>query len=855
MQGYLLSNHGVACRVSFSVRRAMCGIKWSRSNRLKQGSLVALSTARDNFQNICLIAVVASRPLCLLEETPPKVDLFLDNQAAAADLCVGEPLVMVTAKSGYYEAVRYPMTGLQRYVEANTVFDKYLVTGTDAPTDDVAQQVEESPFFDLSCLNSICVKKGPESDAKSEGYVEPKGFGSVNILDGIPDYTEDTTLDKSQLVALHRMLSKKIAIIQGPPGTGKTFTSVAAIRAMVTKWRMRGPIIVASHTNRSLDQLLELCLPFANVARLGSRSESEEIMGRTVRQLRRGFLPPKTQDFQRLNKAWSRANKDAKRIRDEIAAVIAKAFPAEPLSLDSLVELGIISPQKAQEIKDDPFGQEANAFESWLSPYQLQPAPPRRARTAEFAAANLQFEEEYYDEFVDQYDFDPALEDGDEANDFELPGDFLSLERGLVAPARVDMATAEEEVRKFQTRPMFKIDKDYRCVIYNMWLREWRRIHAKQLHGLFKSLDTACRKKKEASLREKALALEKMDIQVLGCTTTGLTKYRDFIEFLQPKILLVEEAAETREANIASGLFPSLQQLILVGDHKQLKPTSDRSEMEEAPYNLNVSMFERLVESRRVPYVMLKMQRRMAPEIRSIVEPFYKSLQDHPSMTDRTTCRPPIPGMGGINIWLFNHNWLEKTDGNKSKFNREEAQMVVQFANHLYLSGTDEHRITILTFYNGQRKFMAFLARNEGRMFKIATVDSYQGEENDVVLLSLVRSNEAVPFTSVGFLREENRAVVACSRARRGFYVFGNIECMLKSYDDRARQLWEQIVLRFLQQDAVRDEPILPIFCDKHQQRMAMISPESFVGHHGGCLEPCCEIRSCGHQCHMNCHP
>ena len=832
----------------------MLAIKWSRSTRLKQGSLVALSTAKDNFQKICLVAVVASRPLCMLEETPPKVDLFLHNQEAAAYIGPDEPLIMVTARSGYYEAVRHPMAGLQRYLETKTVFDKYLVAGTEEPTDDVAQQVEESPLFDLSCLNSTCLKKNAEDGAKPKGSVEPEGFGSVNMLDGIPDYTEDTTLDMSQLLGLHRMLSKKIAIIQGPPGTGKTFTSVAAIRAMVTKWRRRGPIIVASQTNHALDQLLELCLPFSNVARLGSRSESEEIMGRTVTQLWKGFAKPKTREFQRLSSAKTQANREIRRIRDDIATIISKAFPGEPLSIDSLVGLGIISPQQASDIKEDPFGVEENPLESWLSPYQLQPVQPRRTRTADLAALNLQFEEECYDEFG-LYEFDAGLEDGDVGNDFELQGHFVSLERGLVAPTRVDMATAEEQVRKFQNCPMLRVNKEYRSAMYNMWLREWRRTHSNQLHRLIRSLDIACRKKKEVIIREKALMVENMDIQVLGCTTTGLTKYRAFMEYVKPKILVVEEAAETREANIASGLISSLQQLILVGDHKQLKPASDRSEMDGPPYNLNVSMFERFVESRGVPYVMLKVQRRMAPEIRSIVDPFYKNIRDHPSMNDRVACRPPIPGMGGINMWFFNHNWPETADGNKSKFNKEEAQMVVQFANHLYLSGTDEHKITILTFYNGQRKFMTSLVRKEARIFKVATVDSYQGEENDVVLLSLVRSNEAVPFTHVGFLKQENRVVVACSRARRGFYIFGNVECMLKSHDDSARQLWEQIITKFLKQNAVRDEAILPIFCDKHQTRMAMVYPENFFGHHGGCLQPCGEIRSCGHQCQMNCHP
>ena len=56
---------------------------------------------------------------------------------------------------------------------------------------------------------------------------------------------------------------------------------------------------------------------------------------------------------------------------------------------------------------------------------------------------------------------------------------------------------------------------------------------------------------------------------------------------------------------------------------------------------------------------------------------------------------------------------------------------------------------------------------------RVTTVDNYQGEENDVIILSLVRSNQE---GSVGFLGTDNRVCVALSRARNGFYAFGNFK-------------------------------------------------------------------------------
>jgi len=68
---------------------------------------------------------------------------------------------------------------------------------------------------------------------------------------------------------------------------------------------------------------------------------------------------------------------------------------------------------------------------------------------------------------------------------------------------------------------------------------------------------------------------------------------------------------------------------------------------------------------------------------------------------------------------------------------------------------------------------------------KITVVDNYQGEESDIILLSLVRSNEK---GNVGFLKTENRICVALSRAKYGLYIMGNMDNLYNSGN-----LWKQI--------------------------------------------------------------
>lgn len=87
-------------------------------------------------------------------------------------------------------------------------------------------------------------------------------------------------------------------------------------------------------------------------------------------------------------------------------------------------------------------------------------------------------------------------------------------------------------------------------------------------------------------------------IEIVDCTIIGLTKYRGLISTLMPTIMVIEEAAETREANVAGAMFHSLRQLALVGDLKQLVSHVAVHCLSEPPFDMKVSMFERLVKRR-----------------------------------------------------------------------------------------------------------------------------------------------------------------------------------------------------------------------------------------------------------------
>lgn len=194
------------------------------------------------------------------------------------------------------------------------------------------------------------------------------------------------------------------------------------------------------------------------------------------------------------------------------------------------------------------------------------------------------------------------------------------------------------------------------------------------------------------------------------------------------------------------------------------------------------------------------------------------------------------------------HNFPEQEikDG-KSHENMHEAAFVVELCKYFLHQEYKPSQITILTTYTGQlfclRKLMP---ANTFSGVKVHVVDKYQGEENDLILLSLVRSNRD---GKVGFLKIANRICVALSRAKKGLFCIGNMD-MLSSVP-----LWSRILGTLQEKAQVGDH--LMLYCQNHPETHNLVScandfksvPE------GGCNKKCEFRLDCGHVCTRVCHP
>uniref|UniRef100_A0A914Q6X0 RZ-type domain-containing protein n=1 Tax=Panagrolaimus davidi TaxID=227884 RepID=A0A914Q6X0_9BILA len=225
---------------------------------------------------------------------------------------------------------------------------------------------------------------------------------------------------------------------------------------------------------------------------------------------------------------------------------------------------------------------------------------------------------------------------------------------------------------------------------------------------------------------------------------------------------------------------------------------------------------------------------------------FYQDLQDDPSVSEKEAVKGVTK-----NLLFINHSYPELTEKEfKSHKNIFEAEFSLRLAYYFLQQNYKAEQITILCTYLDQlldirKKAYERFGKDHG--FVIQSVDNYQGEENDIVILSLVRSNN--PENKIGFLKIPNRVCVALSRAKLGLYVIGNIDFLAKNC-----VLWNEI--RKSAQDAGALSNELIVSCQMHQNEQIIRDPSDFETkcREGGCDVPCNGRLECGHQCIKPCH-
>jgi ATP-dependent RNA/DNA helicase IGHMBP2 len=254
-------------------------------------------------------------------------------------------------------------------------------------------------------------------------------------------------------------------------------------------------------------------------------------------------------------------------------------------------------------------------------------------------------------------------------------------------------------------------------------------------------------------IREQAWAHAIEGADVLACTFGTLA---GLAERLPPTpVAVVDEATQALEPAVWVAV-PRAARLVLVGDPEQLGPV-----VKQPGNPLERGLLQRLLDEGGLPMPMLEVQHRMSADVQRLVSPVYGPLyRPSPEVEHQRLGDGDLSGRSLLWVDTAGAGFDEERDPlSRSLRNAGEVRVVTQVVERLRGEGIDPQRIGVIAPYSAQ---VAAL-REALPDVEVATVNAFQGREQDVIVCSWVRSNDQ---GDVGFVADGRRLTVALSRAR-----------------------------------------------------------------------------------------
>ncbi|CAI2180938.1 10853_t:CDS:10 [Funneliformis geosporum] len=868
-------------------------IFWEKSKRLLTGSLITLllpnsqsdensTSATSSDMYSIYFGVVILRD----EKILAKYAKYADIDIHFIDPSIYPIAFMVETTGVYFEAYNYVLKTLQSTNPSALPFEKYLAPSPDNLVDMKGKNKEGSnnikvepplytraPGFEFD-LSVLCTNDDQISNLK------------LNVADSsshdevTKNLTRHSKLDETQAKALVSSLTREIALIEGPPGTGKTVVGVEIMKVLLAEENRKakiGPILTICFTNHALDQFLEHLLDekITNIVRLGSRTKSEKIKGFSLEEVCKNHIRNGKQSYfiSKLHRSLEEIEQEATEVRNILhkrwlkwADVQEYLMTEEKMFYskfhrgrdDDLPNWVLETNGEFRLVRNKRNKRNMTKFEKWISGDDLEVIKKRKEILSKPQRKKKK---------RNNHNRYGALRESEESEENTTDVDGLQTDYETI-----QWIKSYKEPKT--NRPLNVLLNNYS--IWNMSRTERKRLHdhwRTKIHQEFiVNLSNLQRrhdeKRKEmCDIYDEGSRRALLSSDVIGMTTNGAAKFQNLIRSIGPRIIICEEAGEVLEAHILSALTPSTQHIILIGDPNQLRPklatySLSMDSLLGKNYQLDKSLFERLIrgdKAVKLEKAQLLTQRRMRKEeISDLIRytlyrngentAVYRNLIDG----ENTAKYPNIRG-AQHNVYFIDHRRPEDDSGDEfamqSHANTYEVQMVVEMVKYFVRNGYNKpDDIAVLTPYLGQMiKIRDALA--ESFVVTLRTVDNFQGEEANIVIVSLVRNYSESGNDSIGFLKSPNRSNVLLSRARQGMFLIGNSELMASKSD-----MWARVIEILRKRNQVGDG--MPIVCNQHSNFKQIVEPEQFAQYSpdGGCNEPCYSLLSCGHACAYKCH-
>ncbi|KAM0790470.1 hypothetical protein ACM66B_003346 [Microbotryomycetes sp. NB124-2] len=463
--------------------------------------------------------------------------------------------------------------------------------------------------------------------------------------------------------------------------------------------------------------------------------------------------------------------------RPRAAAPIVPGRPTDPASVEPVAKVLLCAPSNAavdevaKRLKDGVRTSDGRHF------------VPKVVRIGADAAVDIAVKDIFIDELV-------AREIGGDAAATSNTGDSQAKMQSLRAEvdslraardAKIDEISKVENIHALRSQLVGEL-KETKAKIFNL---------SQQLD---QEKDKAQQSKRAMDALQRKVRMQILSNADVICATLSGSGH-DYMAQLpfDFETVIIDEAAQSVELSSLIPLKYGCKRCIMVGDPLQLPPTVISSAAKRAGYER--SLFVRLMDSGRGSH-LLSIQYRMHPNISAFPSAaFYDSrLKDGPDMAKITA--QPWHDNSLFPPYAFYHvaDGKEVSGRHHSWSNPREAATALALYERLlrdYPSIDFDYRIGVVTPYKGQ---VAELKRTFRRRFgdsitsqiSFNTVDGFQGQEKDIIILSCVRGGSA--DSGVGFLKDTRRMNVALTRARSSLFVLGDSQKL------RQNKYWSNLI-------------------------------------------------------------
>ncbi|KRX01013.1 P-loop containing nucleoside triphosphate hydrolase [Pseudocohnilembus persalinus] len=397
--------------------------------------------------------------------------------------------------------------------------------------------------------------------------------------------------------------------------------------------------------------------------------------------------------------------------------------------------------------------------------------------------------------------------------------------------------------------------------------------------------------------------------QLDGITVAGGSKYNEILEIVKPKVVIVEEAAQILEGQLLASLPYTIEHLVLIGDHFQqtrMRPEISKyvrlfyekgmyqdhestqnlepiKGVKESVFFWNVEdsteeIVNRSYSNEKEAQLVLNLARYLLlqgydPKDITILSMYQGQLSYIKKLIDHGN---PNYLYNKVDTNLFqsefqfqNKNDECEWDYQEDSDNSDQQNTVLQQNQWDNIQNNDENekkrpsrfkKDTKLQYQKQKPEFKKMLREKSFKYFNklkeidINTVDKFQGQENKIIILTLVRSNED---SKIGFLIDQRRINVSLSRAKNGLFVFGNFKLMNESCRDSEMDgnKWNELIS--LAENGGQFGDFFTTQCQKHGKQNNIYNADDFKKLiYGGCTNHTCkQIREdCQHICYELCH-